>query len=327
VCSLLHKHKYTGEILIQGIISENEIKIYRHSLAAKKFTVKLASLNKRGSKAMKNLVKTSMTAIIALSLAACASTEPSKPKTLAELTPINANDSQALKIVKLADLDRNIEDIKVPEDFDVGGYTAATGVVDLTTGALGVGVANAAGFAGSLTNLGVGLLMSNKNEPYNWFSFITFAENDADIEKIKQFQTSQVKRLGKIESTGFANNTFKHNVYLTEKLTGGTCEASSTKTCVIPTGFWFKSVVSSSEMENLKIKGISNKKYTIVRWDLPLSLFSDLINNGIPFKNSYAYIPVKSHSVIKYGAPEDMLTKIPYLVDLESKTALFFMKM
>jgi len=265
---------------------------------------------------------------MSLGLTACASTS-TEPKKLTELTAIEANDSQALKITKLAALDRNIEDLKVPADFDVGGYSMTRGAVDLTSGAFGVGLSSASGFAGSLSSFGIGFLMSNKNEPYVRFNFISFVRNDAELNAIKKFQIDHIQSLGKIKSTKVSSTGVTYKINFNEDSIATSCKASQDKTCSVGALFVNESVVSSAELKQLGIEQIPTDNFRVVRWSLPNDLLEQAIVSGLPFENTFLYVPHKNITALKSsvnGDLEKLLTKIPYLINLKKESALFYLK-
>jgi hypothetical protein len=277
---------------------------------------------------VKNIIKLSAITIISLGLTACASTS-TEPKKLNELTTIEANDSQALKITKLADLDRNIEDLKVPADFDTGGYSMTRGAVDLTTGALGVGLSSASGFAGSLGSFGIGFLMSNKNEPYNKFQLISFVKNDAESDAIRLYQRKQVESLGKIKTSEIVSTGITYKIYYKYDSSVTSCKASTDKYCRTATYFVAKAKVSSSEVSKLDIEQLPANDYTVVRWSIPYDLIESAVVSGIPFENTFLYVPhknIKATKVSITGYLDKFLTKMPYLINLKEQSALFYLK-
>ena len=265
--------------------------------------------------------------IVVFALTGCAST-PTGPSTLSEITPIEQGDSTALKIAKLAKLERNIKDLKVPADFDTGGYSLTQGAVDVTTGALGLGVSNGFGFSGSLTELGLGLLMSNKNAPYPIFSFITFLPN-GDTSEIYDFQKAMISSLGKVESVTpiRGGNVFNTIVENGSRLYG--CKPSTVKPCRFSTMLNKETIVNTSELNSLGLGERIQQDSIIVGWSLPYDVVEAALIQGIPIKNTFLYVPHKNYDAQKAsftGEIEKMLIKVPYIIDLDNKEALFFVK-
>ncbi len=265
--------------------------------------------------------------IVVFALTGCAST-PTGPSTLSEITPIEQGDSTALKIAKLAKLERNIKDLKVPADFDTGGYSLTQGAVDVTTGALGLGVSNGFGFSGSLTELGLGLLMSNKNAPYDNFNFITFLPN-GDTSEIYAFQKAMISSLGTIESISQINNADVFHVITEKGSQFSHCEPSSVKPCRFPAMLKKETIANTNELNNLGLGERIQQDAIIVRWSLPYDVFEAALIQGIPIKNTFLYVPHKNIKALKQsltGKVEKMLLKVPYIIDLDNNEALFFVK-
>jgi len=276
---------------------------------------------------MKFLPKAVTATIVAFTLAGCAST-PSGPSTLSDITPIEQGDSIALKIAKLAKLERNIKDLKVPADFDTGGYSLTQGAVDVTTGALGLGVSSGFGFSGSITELGLGLLMSNKNAPYAAFSFITFLPN-GDTSEIYAFQKAMISSLGKIESATPINGGNVFNAIAENGSRFSGCKPSTVKPCRFSTALNKETIANSNELNSLGLGERIKQDAIIVRWSLPYDVVEAALIQGIPIKNTFLYVPYKNPKAEKQsltGEVEKMLIKVPYIIDLDNNEALFFVK-
>lgn len=276
---------------------------------------------------MANLPKLVTASLIAFSLAGCAST-PTGPSTLEDITPIEQGDSKAMKIVKLAKLDRNIKDLKVPEDFNTGGYSATRGAVDITTGALGVGVVNASGLSGSLSELGLGLLMSNKNAPYDQFTFISFLPSE-DLSGIENYQKQLVESIGNLVSISKSRSGHHYKVIAEQGSKFSSCKPSTTNPCLFVTSLKALTKLSSTEASQLNINPELGNGSVVVQWSIPYDVLEKTLISGVPIKNTFLYVPHKNFDASKaniLGEVNKMLTKVPYLIDLDSNDALFFLK-
>ncbi|MBB1389486.1 hypothetical protein H5185_08630 [Shewanella sp. SG44-6] len=276
---------------------------------------------------MKHLPNVATVALLAFTLAGCAST-PSGPKSLADITPIEQSDSSALKIVKMASLDRNIKDLKVPEDFDTGGYSLTKGAVDVTAGALGVGVANAAGFSGSMSQLGLGLLMSNKNEPYKQFTFITFLQG-SDTSEIYTYQKELISSLGTFVSSTKSRSGNHFSVITAKGSSFSSCKPSTTKPCQFASVLKVQAKLNGTVLNTFGLMDNHTNDSTIVQWSVPYDVLETALIKGVPIKNTYLYVPHKNHKAEKanlLGEVDKMLIKVPYLINLDTQEALFFVK-
>jgi hypothetical protein len=67
----------------------------------------------------------------------------------------------------------------------------------------------------------------------------------------------------------------------------------------------------------------------IVQWSVPYDVLETALIQGVPIKNTFLYVPQKNHQAEKanvLGEVGKMLIKVPYLINLDTQEALFFVK-
>lgn len=284
---------------------------------------------------MKRLTLTAMIALSAFGLTACNSTPKSVgPKTPAELN-IAADDSLALKVLKLGDSAYNSKDTQVDAEKwkEINGADPSLMAVNMAAGAAGIGAFGGSGFGGGLLNAGLFFLASPNTKPaldFRIFQIVPVAEVDKSRLKIGDFILDGLESSKSVmrEQKDWNDNTFYTLVYkdapfpVAYKKDGWDFLALSLS---YPT-----TVASASELNKLLGTSLSDGRYVVTRTILNKCVEGEVVprikTNSFAYP-TYLYIPPKDQlSVDQCENLDSMRGEVQSIVDVQTMTSQLLIK-
>lgn len=287
-----------------------------------------------------NGFKHTLSVLIITAISGCANVQHEPTNTNFKQAGIEANDSNALKIHKLAKTTYKIYDIKVSsEKFEKGGYGLGLAAVDVTTGALGVGLSNSAGLSGALSSVGIGLLLSPSKKPSDSFISIRIIPKSMDTQTYQE--DLGLELLAAIPHTDVVSKDTRKVVgqeyYFTTLVVKPNDSASPDLKARLDNDGNFRYVYTTNLRPASSINGkllepllgmkLNDEDYNIYAFGIFPEMANDFITKKGYTKEGETvllYVPPRILGFTKLPEIEKHITKYPYLYNLNTDRKMLF---